>query len=313
MNIKERTLDLVLAAGLFIFVLSVVGIGYVISTPKTVETTVNITQGLPIIDEIVINYGNSINLTEGSTFAVLCNATIVDYNGVGDLSRVNATFFRNNGTEATGYGAYGPENNNSRYENANCTYDSTINSFTFNYNCTFNVTYHAFNGSWNCTVWANNSLNTPTNGTNSSHIYPLYAINVTESVDYGQLSVFDTSDMYTVNVTNFGNMPINLTVYGYGGSDPTEGDGYSFVCPDTSGTNISIEYERWVVSDNTIAWGNMIPLTSSATLMDNVTIQKQSTDSMVWNTTYWRVYIPPNPFGSCNGTIVYEAILGGLQ
>ncbi|MBU1974954.1 MAG: hypothetical protein KKG59_00965, partial [Nanoarchaeota archaeon] len=51
-----------------------------------VETRLNITQALPIISNIEINYGNVINLTEGSHYQVLCNATIVNYNGLGDFS-----------------------------------------------------------------------------------------------------------------------------------------------------------------------------------------------------------------------------------
>lgn len=272
---------------------------------STVSTTLNVTQNLPVIYSMVINYGNPINLSEGNYYEVMCNITIVDYNGQADLEKVNATFFRNNGTGANGFGVYGAEDNNSRYH-TNCTYDSTIDASLFAYNCTFNVTYHAFNGSWNCTSWLNNTLNTPVNGTNSSEIIALFAMNVTDVIDYGDMSVYDTSSVRSVNVTNWGNMPLNLTVYGYGGDSNVTGANRSFICPNGYSSNITVDNERWsIVGD--VLWGLMTNLTSGPVLIDNLTIQKQSTDVNIWNTTHWKLYVPPNPFGSCNGTIVYEA------
>jgi len=28
----------------------------------------------------------------------------------------------------------------------------------------------------------------------------------------------------------------------------------------------------------------------------------------VVNSTYWRLYVPPNPFGNCSGVIVFSAV-----
>ncbi|MBU1974953.1 MAG: hypothetical protein KKG59_00960 [Nanoarchaeota archaeon] len=311
---KERLILRVLYSGLFIVALVFVwNIGLLTASDETeVITRLNITQALPIITDIEINYGDVINLTEGSHYQVLCNATIVNYNGLGDFSMVNATLFRTNGSSGTNFGLFQAEDNNSNYQMANCSYDMTLDTFTYGWNCTFNVSYHAFNGSWNCTVFANNSLNTPVNATNSSEIIPLFAINVTDVVDLGDLSVYQTSGVHSVNVTNWGNMPINLTLWGYGGEDNATGYNLSFMCPDGAGTNISIGYMRWELRDDN-GWVNMTNLTIGPILIDNVTIEKQSTDVNIWNTTYWRLYVPPNPFGACNGTLVYEATLGGTN
>jgi hypothetical protein len=273
-----------------------------------VQTQVNITQGAPIVSTIAINSGGNVNLSEGSLRQVWCNATIVDYNGLDDISKVNATFFRTNGTSADGYGVFGAADNNSRYHNVNCTYNATIASWTYSYLCDFNVTYHAYNGTWNCTVWANNSLSSPRNSSNASWVSALYAINVTAAADFGNLSVFDTSNVSTINVTNFGNMPINLTVYGFGNTSNATGAGWAFVCP--AGTNISVGNLRYTLEGNA-DWSTMTALTNGPALIDDLTIEKQSGDENKWNTSYWKLYIPPNPFGLCNGTIVFEAIAGG--
>jgi hypothetical protein len=130
-------------------------------------------------------------------------------------------------------------------------------------------------------------------------------MNVTDVMDFGDMAVFDTSDPHTINVTNFGNMPINLTIYGFGNTSNTSGGDRAFICP--AGSNISVDNERWTLHGD-VQWNGMNNLTSGPRKIDNLTIQKQSTDENVWNTTYWKLYIPPNPFGACNGTIVFEAV-----
>lgn len=272
----------------------------------TVSARLNITQNLPIIYSMKINYGMPINLTPGSTYQVICNVTVVNYNGWDDIERINATFFRANGTGANGFGLFGDHDNNSRYH-TECVYANTIDPFVFSFNCTFNVTYHAFPGQWNCTTWLNNTLNTPINGTNASTVLPLYALNITDVIDYGDMAVYETSGVRSVNVTNWGNMPINLTLYGFGGTTNSTGNNLSFMCPDGYSTNISVDNARWTLHGD-IPWANMINLTSYPVRMNNLTIYKQSTDANIWNTTYWKLYVPPNPFGACNGTLVYEAM-----
>ncbi|MFH1916357.1 MAG: hypothetical protein ABIJ21_03775 [Nanoarchaeota archaeon] len=300
-NKKPRILYFLLA-GLILVLL--IQIGYIIAYDRTnVTTRVNITQSLPIITSIIINQGAPINLSEGTVRLVECNVTIIDYNGLADIDKVNATFHRDN------VSPFGAQDNNTRYQNYSCEYNQTVNSYTFRYICAFNnVTYHAYNGSWNCSVQVNNTLNYPINGTNSSLIYPLFAMNVTDLIDYGNLSVFDTSNVQQVNVTNWGNQPINLSVYGYGGTSNLTGQELSFICP--YGTNITIGNERWTPVGN-VSWVTMVNLTSGPRTIGNVTIFKQQTDELSLNTTYWKLYVPPNPFGVCNGTVVYEAQLAG--
>jgi hypothetical protein len=298
----EKILYIVLAGVLVLFFIQVGQLQADDAT--TVTTRVNITQALPIIQNITVNSGLPINLTEGSVYPLLCNVTVVDYNNLSDIDFVNGTFFRTN------VSLMGAEDNNTRYLNTNCSYNHTVEPFTFAYYCWFNVTYHAFNGSWNCTAFTNNTLNNPQNGSNSSEIIPLYAMNITDVVDYGDLAIFDTSTVRSVNVTNWGNRPINLTIYAYGGSDNATGGGLSFVCPNGFSTNISVDNQRWTLEGD-VPWSTMIPFTSGPVNVDNVTIQKQTTDANVWNTTHLKLYVPPNPFGACNGTIVYEAFNGG--
>ncbi|MFH1916366.1 MAG: hypothetical protein ABIJ21_03820 [Nanoarchaeota archaeon] len=268
----------------------------------TVSTQVNITQSAATVANIVINQGGPINLSEGTDLNVVCNVTITDYSGLSDIDKVNATFHRSNTS------VFADAENNTVYKNTNCSYNYSIDANNFAYYCDFNVTYYAYNGSWNCTVFVNSTLNYTQNGTNFSTIYPLYAVNVTDAVDFGNLSVFDTSDVSEINVTNWGNQPLNLTIYGYGGNSNASGGGLAFVCP--IGTNISIGNVRWTSLGN-ISYDTMVAMTSGPRVVQNITVPKQMTDELSINTTYVKTYIPPNPFGVCNGTIVIEGQLGG--
>jgi hypothetical protein len=267
----------------------------------TLNTQVNITSSPASVSSIAVNAGASVNLSEGTTRSVLCNATITDYQGQPDIDKVNATFFRSNES------VFGAQDNNTRYTNSSCTYEYAADSLNFVYYCTFDVVYYAYNGSWNCSVFVNSTLNFTNNMTLQTTIFPLYAINVNSTIDFGNLSVFDSSTAIPVDVTNFGNQRLNLSVYGYGGTSNATGGGKAFNCP--SGSNISIDNLRYSL-DGSLAWAEMTNLTSGARLVQNVSLEKQMADVAIINTTYWKLYVPPNPFGLCNGTIVYDASAG---
>ena len=162
--------------------------------------------------------------------------------------------------------------------------------------------YYALNGTWTCnaTVHDNSSINAT--DWNWTTINSMLALNIsTTLLDYGNMDVGDTSVNKTLNVTNIGNLDINVSLRGYGA---TEGDGLAFVC---SIGNITVDNERYSLNSSHI-WGQKTQLTAGFQPVQNLTIQKQDTPGVLkTNTTYWQVYIPPNPAGECNGTIVFQA------
>ncbi len=271
----------------------------------TVHTTVNITNSKPEITAVTVFQETNISLrnitlSAGSTRIVTCNATVRDWNGYNDIINVNATLYDmiNSNNDAA-------DDNNTHYTNANCTNGGNGVNYTVNYLCTFNVYYYANNGTWNCNTTAMDNATKIGWNANTTVFYPLYALNVTDGIDYGNVAVEDYSATVTANVTNFGNRPINVSVEGYG---VTRGDGLAMTCLafGAPSGNITVANERFSASN--VAWGSKIPLTSTAQNISGLTVDKQTVPgTLMLNTTYWQLYIPANPGGNCTGYVIFQA------
>lgn len=266
----------------------------------SVDTRVNITNSKPDVISVVVE--NPITLNAGGLQIIWCNATVRHYS---NDSYIVSAFFWDNLTDNQS----GPDHGTGHYTNTSCTATSIIGYFA-NYTCNFSLQYYANNGSqWICNVTATSTY--PFNGTtvgnstslsNTTTINALLALNVTSLINYGNMAVGDTSTPQTANVTNFGNQNINISVRGYGN---TSGDGLAFVCMIG---NITVANEKYSLNKTGDFVINYLSLSSNFTLIPSLTLPQQTNDSQqVINSTYWRLYIPPNPFGQCNGTVVFEA------
>ena len=268
----------------------------------TVDTLLNVTNSAPEILLIVINDGNDIVLNAGRNTTVIANVTIRDWDnnysaGYNDSIYVNGTFYYylNQSTD--------PDDPNVHYTDADCEYAGYIDDYTGYYYCNFSVRYFANNGTWYVNVTVTDSYPThKDNDYNTTTILPIYALNVSTTViDYGDVAVGETSNPQEVNVTNIGNMPINITVSGYG---QTWGDGLAMVC-DVGSLQISDEE----FSHNTTAFQPLV--SGSWALVPDTTIPKQTQEGVLKiNDTYWRITVPvaENPHGICTGYVVFSAI-----
>ena len=271
----------------------------------SIDTRVNITQAKPEVLLVLTNGPWTLNA--GTTKTITCNATIRDYNGGDTITNVSAVLWDNN---TVNYSS--PDDNNNHYTNASCTQNVTYSTYYANFTCNFSVWYYANNGTrWICNVTAtdsytfNESVNSSSSNSNTTTINALLALNVTSLIDYGNMAVGDTSGPQTANVTNFGNININVSVRGYGN---TSNDGLAFVCQIG---NISIANEKYSLNQSGDFLIDYRSLSSAFTQIPNLTMPQQTNDTQqVINGTYWRLYVPPNPFGQCNGTIVFQAETG---
>lgn len=257
----------------------------------TIDTRVNITNARPEI--MSINVDQNIVLTAGSTKTVYCNVSVRDWNNYTDINTTTAELFHS----TSSYGA--ADDNNTHYTNNNCGVSGQAGNFK-NFTCTFDVLYYAEPGTWNCSVFVNDTYGFNDTGFNTTTVQQVLALNVTPLIDYGDMAVDSYSNNETANVTNIGNVPINISVKGYGA---TEGDGLSFVC---QVGNITIDNEKWSTSpaDNYLA---KTALSNNFANM-SLTVDKQTVpNTLMINTTYWELYVPPNPYGECNGSIVFQA------
>jgi hypothetical protein len=265
----------------------------------SVRSTVNVTNAYPEIINITCNSGASITLTAGSTKTVSCLVQIRDYNGGNTINYVNGTFYYYLNQSSD------PDDNNTHYTNATCI-NETPNGYYVNWTCAFDVWYYANNGSWRINSTVNDSFGAKDNDYNNATISALLALNVTDLIDFGQLAVTQTSLSIQANVTNFGNRPINVTVYGFGGNDSVAGAGLAMNC---TVRNISISNERYDINASA-NYDLMTSLTGSPIMIPGIKIEKQTLpDVYAFNSTYWRLHvnITTNPFGVCNGTVVFSA------
>jgi len=123
------------------------------------------------------------------------------------------------------------------------------------------------------------------------------------------------SDEVAVNVTNAGNVMVNLSLSGYA---RTVGDGYAMNCSLGSVQNISINYEKYNLTSanagpldfTAFETGNYANVTASVQTR-RFNLGQRFNDAQTGlddtNATYWRIYVPSGVAGNCTGNIVFGA------
>ncbi|MDD9954098.1 MAG: hypothetical protein OXR66_07225 [Candidatus Woesearchaeota archaeon] len=261
----------------------------------SVDTRVNITGSPPL--PITFFIDDPVTLNAGGTAVVTCNVTVQDFNGFGDIDTVNGTLFS---TTASFEDA---DENNTHYTDTDCAAIPFEQSGSVaNYTCEFNVAFHALNGSWNCTVEANDTISLTGQGSVGTTFAEVLALNVTTLIDYGEMAVGEYSANQTANISNIGNVGINISVQGYGASI---GDNLSFDCAQG---NISIGLEKFD-ANGSADYDTKLNLSSTFQNVPGLTINRTDNATPYVNSTYWQLYLPPslNAFGLCNGTVIFQA------
>jgi hypothetical protein len=271
----------------------------------SVHTQVNVTNAYPEVLNVTCsgNYSGvpsaAITLTAGNTKTVYCLAQVRDYNGGNTVISVNATFYYYSSASSD------PDENNTHYTNTSCTMNNSGGYYS-NWTCAFDVWYYANNGTWRANATANDSYSTTNFNYGNATVSALLALNVTSLINFGSLAVTETSQVIQANVTNFGNVPINFSVHGFGGEDPVLYAGLAMICDQR---NISISNERYSLN-GADTYDIMTQITGSPVTVNGTTIQKQTIpNTYMINSTYWTLHVnlTTNPFGICNGTVIFAA------
>lgn len=253
----------------------------------------------PVIDSIVVDENiapvGEIVLSAGSTRFVNCTVAVSDEDGPDGILNATATFYYNLNVSSD------PDDNNVHYTNSSCSVAGT-NSTSKIFLCGFDVYYHANNGTWICNATSYNSLHYSANNHTNATILPLYALNLTDGISFGNVEPNQESGEVTANITNIGNMPINMTLQGYAVSI---GDSIGMNCSDN--TNISIDRVKYsLIPSAYVSKTSMNGAPQQLTL----TMPKPTSTTPLLNATYWQV--SPNPvLGSlvrnCTGFIIFSA------
>jgi len=234
-------------------------------------------------------------LNAGSKKLVECNLSIQDLNGATNLELVNATLYH------VDYGVANSDNALTHYTNTSCI-QAGAQSTVANYTCTFDVTYFALNGTWYCFGFVRDVHKNGNYITGNTTLDPLYALNITSTImDFGNVSTGEYSNNITQNISNIGNQPIKVSVYGYGSY---AGDNNSFTCPTT---NLSVGLLKY--SENSSAGYDSKTNLSDTQQLIPYNITAQTNDTIMQNSTFWQMYIPTgyNAFETCTGNVVFQA------
>jgi len=258
------------------------------------------------VDDALTTPANEIDLIAASTRSVVCEGVVEDLDGE-NLTNARAEFYN----ASSFYGD--SDDNNSHYTNSSCfinsSYGSVNQSQIF---CNFDVQYYATVGQWECILLVDDNLSISGNDTDTSNINSLLSIGLPDVADYGLVNINEVSDEIVLNVTNYGNVEVNLSLSGYAIS---EGDGLAMNCTLGSTKNISIEHEKYNLTDSNSSQltlqqtsGIYNNLTSSEVVRDfGLSPRENDTVNDAINESYWRIYVPVEVGGSCKGNIVFGA------
>jgi hypothetical protein len=275
----------------------------------TVITNLTVGNAFPEIANVSIeNNVSNLALTPNTTRKIYCWGNATDYNGWDDIKNASATFFEN---ATSSYGA--ANDNNVHYFNDSCTLTQT-GTYTDAINCSLDIWYYANPGIWNCTLNATDNAGKSGYGWDTINISTLLALGLPDFIYYGIVNATEISEENITNITNYGNVKINLSLSGYGF---TANDNNSMNCTLGAIKNISIMYEKYNLTASTPGVLNFTQFNSSYTNLTsspivkrfNLDFRQNDTINDAINTTYWRIYVPVGVAGTCQGNIVFGATI----
>ncbi len=282
----------------------IAGVG---SPNVTVITNLTVGNVYPELSNVSIEANASnLVLTPNATRKIYCYGLGTDYNGWEDMESATGTFFANS---TSSYGS--ADDNNLHYTNSSCTL-SSYDTYSSWINCSFDIWYYANPGIWNCTINVTDNKSKNGYGWDTINISTLLALGLPDFMDYGEVNATEVSLENVSNVTNYGNVMINLSLSGYGF---TLSDGNAMNCTIGAIKNITIQNEKYNLTasnpgilDLPQFIANYTNLTSSPAVKNfNLNFRQNDTFNEAVNASYWRIYVPLGVAGTCQGNIVFGA------
>jgi len=277
---------------------NVTGAGYDVISSVLLNSPINVSSVL--VDDSILTPLNQIDLVAASKRKVTCTSVMEDPEG-GPVLNASARFF----SSGSSYGSV--DDNSTHYTNSSCFVNSSYSGNTSLVNCTFEVFYYANSGNWTCLTSAQDNLSMRGNSTDGTFINSLLSVGVQSKIDFGSVGTESVSNEKIVNVTNYGNVAINLSLYGYG---QNPGDGLAMNC--TTG-NVTIGDERYNLTSSNPGLitgpqfdSNYQNLTGLYTVR-KFDLNKKNNSFNATKPTYWRIKLHPVVTGNCSGSVVFGA------
>ncbi|MEK6968653.1 MAG: hypothetical protein AABX51_08590 [Nanoarchaeota archaeon] len=276
------------------------------SSSALVITRVNVTNSPPFVSNLSIT--TPVNLAPNSSVNLTCNATVLDYNNWSDIKQVNFSFFSSNLSSSEF-----ANTNRSHYDLFNCTSSEELSPYERRYNCWAVVNYNAFFDNWTCNITAVDVAGLQNTKKITTTVNDLISFFVPDELNFGDVPVTNTSANFHLNMTNFGNQPLNYSAYAYAA---TENDSAVMLC---QFGNITIGNMKFTVNQSNIS--SLIDFDNELTQVNNsnatrsslgvVTYPYNETLSNPINGSTWRLRVPLGPAGTpaglCNGSLIITA------
>ncbi|MBR9704691.1 hypothetical protein GOV12_04715 [Candidatus Pacearchaeota archaeon] len=286
----------------------------VIVTGSGFDVAPNITLNSPpsiqsvFVDDLILDPLNEIDLIAAGNRTVNCIGVVNELDNQ-SMQNFEARLF-DDSLSNWGMG----DDNNTHYTNDSCFYNSSYigSPGDQQYICSFYLEYYSNPTSFRCIFRVEDNLSISSNGSDLTNINQLLAIGVDSPINYSLVNSGSVSDEISVNITNYGNIKMNLSLRGFYESF---NDGMAMNC---STGNISVGYEKYNLTssnDSDLDIGQFegiySNLTSDSVIRDfNLNYRQEDSFNDAINTTYWRIYLPVGTLGPCNGSIQFGAILG---
>jgi hypothetical protein len=282
----------------------VTGSGYNEAPNLTLNSPPNITNA--IVDDALSIPANEIDLVAASNRDVTCEAIAEDLDG-DSFQNATAQFYNSSSFYGDG------DDNNNHYSNNSCFINSSYG--TANQSqiiCNFQVRYYADPGQWECTVIVEDNLSISGNSSDTTTMNTLLSVGLIDIADFGVVNMGQVSSELTLNVTNYGNVKVNLSLEGYA---VNVGDGLAMNCTSGIVQNITVEHAKYNLTGSTsgsLTLGQtsnyyLNLTTNPVTKIFNLGSRQNDTFNEAYNNTYWRMYVPTGVEGNCSGNIVFGA------
>lgn len=270
----------------------------------------NISMNSPLIlsdievDDIYPSPEDEIDLTPNATTQIFCTAITTGYEPSTSLTNATATFYASTSNPTD------PDDNNDHYTNSSCEINTSYGTIMeAQINCSLQIQYYANSDNWQCQINVTDNKSYSTTGANQTFVNTLLAIGTNSTLDFGEVNASELTSEKIIEITNYGNVKINISLSGYG---ETQGDEDSMIC---TNNNISVEHTKYNMTESnpgsiTLAQAEALytNLTSSPiTEKFNMNSRQNDIVNEAKNNTYWRVYVPQEVAFSCQGHIVLGA------
>jgi hypothetical protein len=266
--------------------LTVTGAGYDLVPNISLNSPVGFNSVL--VDDSINLTLNEIDLLTNNTREVICEAILEEFDGE-SITHVFSEFFS---------------------EDSSFFGDSDDNNHHYTNSCSYDIWYYANSENWKCVINAADNLTNSTSE-DQTFINGLLSIEVIDSLDFGAVASENISDEFEVVIYNRGNVVSDLSLSGYG---VVEGDSYAMIC--NGGDNLNVDNKKYSFISNSGELSlselelNYFNLTSLP-FTNNFNLDYRQNDLFddAFSSTYWRIYIPFGVGGSCQGNIIFGAVL----